>query len=348
MTDSVSPQPWLSVLIPVYNVESYLDACVRSVLVQGIPGVEVLLLNDAATDGSAGVMQMLAQTNPDTVRLFAHPHNRGLAAARNTLLSHARGAYVWFLDSDDLIFPGSIEMLSNITMMHAPDLVLCDFAYVRERTSWVQRFRGDGHRKTFISLPPAIREIIPEKFLCLDREKLLAGLIGGGELHAWSKIARREVWQQAPFTEGRYFEDIPTIAALVAATQRYVYVPQPWVGYRQRSGSILSHYSAEKLRHLLLSIQDINRDARKLIANEAFACAPIVEDFCLRAVASGARHMVRLASAHEAVDVRARYFAALPELFPGGVISVLQHWRSKGWWLRAIRVRSRLKKAGLL
>ena len=96
MTDS--DKPWLSVLIPVYNVEAYLQACVDSVIAQAVAGIELLLLDDAATDASPALMRTIAAENPEVVRLIAHPHNRGLAAARNTLVAGARGRYVWFLD----------------------------------------------------------------------------------------------------------------------------------------------------------------------------------------------------------------------------------------------------------
>ena len=66
------------------------------------------------------------------------------------------------------------------------------------------------------------------------------GLLQVGQLHSWSKIARREVWQAAPFPEGRYYEDMAVIAALIASTRSYRYVPETWVGYRQREGSILA------------------------------------------------------------------------------------------------------------
>ena len=175
--------PWLSVLIPVYNVEAYLHACVDSILAQGIDGIEVLLLDDAATDGSPALMRVIAAQYPDVVRLIAHTHNRGLAAARNTLIAQARGSYVWFLDSDDLLYPGAIAALERVIKMHAPDLVLCDFAYLRERQRLRHRLRGERHRRTFG---------FDMRFPSPDRAKLLAGLLVCGELHAWSKIADRK------------------------------------------------------------------------------------------------------------------------------------------------------------
>ena len=336
MTDS--DNTWLSVLIPVYNVEAYLQACVDSVIAQAVAGIEVLLLDDAATDASPALMRTIAAENPDVVHLIAHPHNRGLAAARNTLVTQARGSYVWFLDSDDLLLPGAIAALQSVIKAHAPDLVLCDFAYLREHQRLKHRLRGEGHQRTFdffMKLPSQ------------DRAKLLAGLLSRGELHAWSKIARRHVWRQAPFPEGRFFEDMPTIPALIQASSSFIYVCQPWVGYRQRAGSILSQYNAVKLQHLLMSVTELNQSARQMNSEKQLGCEANIEDFCLRSLGSAARHIAKL-QGDERIALVASYQAALAIIFPTGVAQVLQSWWRRGWWLRAIRIHIRLKKAGVL
>ena len=331
--------PWLSVLVPVYNVQAYLAQCVQSVLSQGVAGVEVLLLDDAATDGSAAIMQTLAQKHPDSVRVFAHETNRGLAAARNTLLGHALGRYVWFLDSDDLLFPGAIAALEKIVHTSAPDMVLCDFGYVREHMRLVHRLRGEAHRSAF-----AFDAVNP----CEDRAKLLLGLIQSAQLHAWSKIARREIWQCAPFPEGQYFEDIPTIPALVRATTRFIHVAKPWVGYRQREGSILAKYNSTKLTHLLNGLLELNQGVRTLSAEQNLGCEAAVEDFCLRTVASAVQRIDRLTEPEQIDSLRSNFQLALPVLFPNGVASVLSRWLRAGWWVRTLRIRSRLRKAGFL
>lgn len=122
-----APAPWLSVLIPVYNVEAYLAECVESVMAQAGEGVEVLLLDDGSPDGSWALMQALSGRWPGRLWLLQHERNGGLSAARNTLIDAAQGEYLWFLDSDDKLLPGAIDALRAIVRQHAPDLVLCDF-----------------------------------------------------------------------------------------------------------------------------------------------------------------------------------------------------------------------------
>lgn len=127
--------PWLSVLIPVYNVRDYLAECVASVLEQAPDdgSVEVLLLDDCSTDGSSETIDQLRARWPGRLRLLQHDRNRGLSAARNTMLGAAQGEYIWFLDSDDKLLPGAIPALHQIVQAHGPDAVLCDFQVWREK-----------------------------------------------------------------------------------------------------------------------------------------------------------------------------------------------------------------------
>ena len=153
--------------------------------------------------------------------------------------------------------------------------------------------------------------------------------------------------KRAPFPEGRFFEDMPTIPALIEASSSFIYVCQPWVGYRQRAGSILSQYNSVKLQHLLLSVRELNQSARQLSLDKKLDCEANIEDFCLRSLASAARHIARL-EADASSALAASYQAALPELFPCGVARVLKRWWRNGWWLRAMRIHLRLKKAKIV
>lgn len=340
MTDTNTlKRPWLSVLIPVYNVEAYLTACVQSILRQDTNNIEVLLLDDVSTDSSPEMMRRLAQTHPSTIKLLAHTRNRGLSAARNTLLANARGEHVWFLDSDDVLFGGAIASLKHTIQAHSPDLILCDFGYLYAKKRFSHRLRNSGHRRTCLldsSLPST------------DCEKLIKGLLYCGELHAWSKIARREVWQCAPFPEARFFEDIPTIAALVRACKSYVHVRAPWVGYRQREGSIMAQYNAVKLQDLLLGLLDLRLGVQSLKTELGIDADATAEDFCLRTVASAARRICQLSSEEQRHELLTRYRGALPVLFPHGVSQVFARWMKLGWWIRLFRIRARLKSAGII
>ncbi|SEA08612.1 glycosyltransferase family 2 protein [Alkalimonas amylolytica] len=225
--------PWLSILIPAYKVADYLNECLASIMPQLDSGCEVLLLDDASPDNCYAIMQHWLQQYPGQLRVFRHEHNQGLSAARNTLLQHACGDYLWFFDSDDVMTSGAIGQLKSILTTHAPDLVLCDFELLRSKRSLKHYLRGEHHRSSFHGI---------KQQLCTDKEALIAGLFAAGQMHIWSKVSRRSLWQQGLlFPVGRYFEDIHVSPKLALNAASYYYQPATWVKYRQRAGSILSN-----------------------------------------------------------------------------------------------------------
>lgn len=214
-----SERPWLSILIPVYNVEPYLRDCLASLLPQLPPvGVEVILLDDASTDGSLRLCSEICPQSHPQVRLMRHASNAGLSAARNTMLGAARGDYIWFVDSDDEVMPGAVARLRSILDCNTPDLLLCDF---RKLDKNVQSFVG------------------PANLMSTDREALVRGIFASRRMHSWSKIARRELWSDdLRFPVGRCFEDMATTPFLALRARSFYYCPEPWIRYRVRAESI--------------------------------------------------------------------------------------------------------------
>lgn len=323
------PQPWLSVLVPFYRVEPYLRECVESVLAQVDGGVEIVLLDDASPDNCGEIARELRKAHGETIRLLGHDRNRGISEARNTLLADARGDYVWFLDSDDLMLPGAIDGLRRTLERTGADLVLCDFRVVRERTALKHRLRGELHRSTFAGASDRCDT---------DRNALIRGLMGARQLHPWSKIARRGAWGAAPFPPGRTLaEDVASIPTLVRGVRSYVHVPETWVGYRQRAGSALAMLDATKFRHVLQSLRELHREfgAEDLDALTRFS----IDYFCIRTLSSIA-HKMPADDRSLATEMR----ETLVRLFPAGLPTVLDECRRRGWWLRQRRIRKGIQR----
>lgn len=111
----------ISIIIPVYNVKDYLERCVKSVLAQTLHSVEILLIDDGSTDGSAGLCDQYAAQHPQ-IKVI-HQLNGGLSAARNTGIKAAQGEYLLFVDSDDYIEPESCEKLFTLAKKYDCDIV---------------------------------------------------------------------------------------------------------------------------------------------------------------------------------------------------------------------------------
>lgn len=326
-------QPWLSVLIPVYNVEPYLEACVTSVLGQGVPGVEVLLYDDASTDGSAALMQRLAASHPGHLGLLHGERNQGLSAARNALLEASQGRWIWFLDSDDFLLPGAIARLQPLTQLDGVDLVLCDFEDYREAPKLRHRLRGRTVLRT--------HEIEPYR-PCADRDALIEGMFVQSQLHAWSKIGRRELYgSDLRFPPGRYFEDIYVTPSLVLRASSVVYAREPWVAYRKRPGSILTTPNPRKWEDLQAGFDALPA----LLA----ALRPAPSEAALAAAAYFVYRSWMRASA-EAVEAGDwatvnRFLDQCERNAPRTLPAVLAYCRRRGWLWRSLRLATCVREA---
>ena len=322
------PIPWLSVLVPAYNAGTYLHACVSSVVGQGVPGLEVVVLDDASGDGTAGIADHLRANHPQMVRVCRQDANRGIAAARNRLLSEARGRHVWFLDADDVLLPGALASLKHWLDDADPDLVLCDYRTLRADFSLKHRLRGELHRHTFAGRSGTVSR---------DRNTLVAGVLGNRETHVWSKIARRTLWEHVRFPEGRVFEDVAVMADLLSAARDYVHVHEVWVGYRQWPGSTLKTLPPGRSRDMLFALRRLRSGFKAMEGLDGRAQFAI-DHFCLRSMMSLAGKLPG-----EDAEVVADYRAAVAEMFGhhGGDATVRAYLR-RGWWLRALRARRML------
>jgi glycosyltransferase involved in cell wall biosynthesis len=249
MNVNSSNTPWLSILIPVYNVQDYLKECLHSVLAQVDEGVEIITLNDVSTDQSLDVLNEIQRASAHPITIMQHTKNQGLSASRNSMLDVAQGEYIWFLDSDDMICDHAIAKLKHTINTHKPDLVLCDFYMLRSEIKLKHKQRGEMHRKSFGG---------PAHQLCSDGDALFHYLYKTAQLHIWSKIAKRTLWgADLRFPVGQLMEDQTVTPRLFLRAQTYYYYNEVWVAYRQRPGSILSTPSIQRLKDSSISAENV-------------------------------------------------------------------------------------------
>lgn len=212
--------PEISVIVPVYKVEKYLEDCVRSLTAQTFEDMEIILVDDGSPDRCGALCDTLAEK--DSRIKVIHQHNQGLSCARNSGIDAAMGRYICFVDSDDLVAPDYCQVLFNLLQD-----VDCDFS-----CCGVHRF-PDGE------------EPAPENQDWTDRvgnsEYLKMQFEQRTEFGVWNKLFCRELFDRIRFAPGRLNEDvifsadlIENCSAGVAYTDRKLYY------YRQRAGGIVS------------------------------------------------------------------------------------------------------------
>ena len=123
--------PKISIVVPVYNVEPYLEKCINSIIAQTYQNIEILIVNDGSEDGSWVICERAAK-NDARIRLFQHDCNKGLSVARNTAIEKATGDYIGFVDSDDYISPYMYEMLIKAIIKNDSDIAVCGYNVVDE------------------------------------------------------------------------------------------------------------------------------------------------------------------------------------------------------------------------
>lgn len=197
--------PTVSIIIPVYNSEKYLRACVMSVLAQHYRAIEVILIDDGSTDGSGAICDELA-TADDRV-IVVHQKNGGIAAAQNSGLDAASGELVTFCDNDDLMSPRMIGRLVEILVSSGADMSCCRWYNVgassAEALLAATAAAPDGDHIVFDQPGKYYQTVFSVALRRLARR----------ELHYfseanWGKLYRRSVFDGIRFPEGAYAQDV--------------------------------------------------------------------------------------------------------------------------------------------
>lgn len=229
----------VSVVVPIYNVDMYLADCLDSLLSQTYPDLEIILVDDGSTDGSASLCKRYAD-HDERVRYY-RKENGGLSSARNFGIHEATGDYALYVDSDDLIAPDMIEHLMRALIDNHADVAVCGF----------QAFKDDfdvSHRDVSTVAFERMSAFDALDYLYCERSSGCA---------AWAKLARTESWRRVVFPEGRRFEDFPRIHNLFKSDSTVMFTDEPLYFYRKRSGSITSSMSDDTACELLLSINEL-------------------------------------------------------------------------------------------
>lgn len=213
-------KPKISVVLPIYNVEKYLETCVKAMTGQTYQNLEIILVDDGSPDGCPALCDELAKTD-ERIRVL-HKENGGLSDARNAGTQIATGEYITFVDSDDVVTDTYVEYLYSLIEKYGCDMSLCTHTVVFEDGKKVPY--GDG-----------TDEMLDAKE-CL-RRMLYHDVI---DTSAWAKLYRTDMAREILYPKGKLFEDIGTTYRFFLASGKIACGYQSQYFYMQRQNSIVS------------------------------------------------------------------------------------------------------------
>lgn len=218
----------VSIIVPVYNVEPYIETCIQSLIRQTMGNIEVILVDDGSTDRSGELCDQYAEAD-ERIRVI-HKQNGGLSSARNAGISAAKGEYLLFVDSDDYVSASLVEKTVSCAEQNQADVVVFDYQEIE---------LCSGGKKTRTSALPAGQvihaESVPQLLLITPS--------------ACNKLYKRSFWEmtQIVYPEGRNFEDLSVIPRILLQAGRVVYLEgDPLYFYVLREGSIMRSGAFEK------------------------------------------------------------------------------------------------------
>lgn len=219
----------ISVIVPVYGVEAYLERCVQSIVDQTYSNLEIILVNDGSPDNCPAMCDAWAEK--DSRIKVIHKENGGLSDARNAGMAIASGELLGFVDSDDWISPEMYQLLYERLEADNSDISACGVQMVWEDNTPPRMLTRAG--RCVLETQGAMRAIIEENWL---------------KQPVWYKLYRRETIQDLLFPVGKYHEDVFWSYQAIGRANRVSAFDTPCYFYVQRSGSIMGeNYSLKRL-----------------------------------------------------------------------------------------------------
>ena len=202
----------VSVIVPFYNVEEYIEKCIKSLVEQSLEDIEIILINDGSKDGSEEIAKKYKSKYPNKI-VYLKKENGGLSDARNYALPYATGEYIAFLDSDDYVEEEMYKEMYETAIMDRADMVECDYLWEYPEETIASKGRAYKDRRDMI---------------------LNARVV------AWNKLIKRELLERTKikFPVGLRYEDVEFFYKLIPYINTISIVKKPFIHYVQRENSI--------------------------------------------------------------------------------------------------------------
>lgn len=226
--------PFVSVIVPVYNVKPYLSACIESILGQSYSTFELILVDDGSTDGGGGVCDAYAAKDP-RIRVV-HKKNGGLSDARNVGIEISMGDFILCVDSDDCVGKCHIESLVNSAIKDNADVVISWCRLLGETEKIKDEVSDDGESKVFTN---------DEALVYMLYQK-------GCDTAAWGKLYKKSLFEDVSYPVGLIYEDLATTFKLIKKAKVVTRINCDSYYYRVRQNSLdRGSYSEKKFESAL-------------------------------------------------------------------------------------------------
>ena len=204
--------PKVSVIVPFYNVENYIEKCLETLVNQTLKDIEIILVNDGSKDRSIDIVNKFLKQYPEKI-VYLEKENGGLSDARNFGIPHAKGEYITFLDSDDYVEKDMYENMYELAKKEDSDMVECDFYW-----EYPDKLKTDEGT------------IYHGKKEMIEKVRVVA----------WNKLIKKEILEKSDvkFPKGLRYEDVEFTYKLVPYIEKVSFLKKPCVHYVQREGSI--------------------------------------------------------------------------------------------------------------
>ncbi len=224
--------PKVTVVVPVYNVEAYIEKCIQSIMDQTHTDFECLIIDDASPDDSINRIQPLI-SDDGRFQVVHHKQNQGLGQARNTGIEQAKGEYICFIDSDDYVEPDYLQLMYSTAMKHQAAMCVCDvYWHTGSQKQRIGKNQGDADWKEKIN-----------KLLIIDE-----GAFG-------AYFFRTRVFQGIRFPKGINEDTVTLLHVLVKNRPGYIpYIDKPLHHYVKREGSITGSISKQHCHGLVYTL----------------------------------------------------------------------------------------------
>lgn len=227
----------VSIVVPVYNVEKYIRRCVDSLICQTYKNIEIILIDDGATDSSGTICDDLVELD-GRIKVI-HQANGGLSKARNTGIMNSKGNYIAFVDSDDCVNCQMIEVLYHIIKDSKADISMCE----------LKSFSLDSE----IDILSKIDNLNDrDLYSIMSGEELISSLLDTDGWHnevTWNKLYKRTLFDNLLFIEGKIHEDEFMVHRMADIVNYYAVTDKQLYYYYQNSNSIMSQKYDERRLH---------------------------------------------------------------------------------------------------